>query len=305
MTTNARSDCHFCSAMPRSLPPADAFRSDIASGSGGHSAQRAVFLTNTSWTTGEVVRIAFIGGTAEQRAHVQRVASQWLLHANLVFKYVADGAESDVRISFVKGGSWSYFGAQARLIKPERATMNFGWLPEKPEADDQGTILHEFGHMLGLGHEHQNPNGIFTWKRDVVIESLSGPPNKWTVEQIEGNVLNRYDGESDTVHASDFDPDSIMLYSFPPEWNEEGVKTTSNSALSHRDKCVIGKMYPYEEITIGDGDSEHDCNDDPSEDDDSEQETPKRGCCPGAGPIGVMQVARFINLVTLKMRRRM
>jgi len=33
---------------------------------------------------------------------------------------------------------------------------------------DLGTVLHEFGHALGLIHEHQNPaSGGFKWNREV------------------------------------------------------------------------------------------------------------------------------------------
>ncbi|WP_437321271.1 matrixin family metalloprotease [Sorangium sp. So ce385] len=40
--------------------------------------------------------------------------------------------------------------------------MNFGWLTlESTQADVESVVLHEFGHALGLIHEHQHPeNGI-------------------------------------------------------------------------------------------------------------------------------------------------
>ena len=39
--------------------------------------------------------------------------------------------------------------------------MNLGWLDDTPvantTANERGVILHEFGHVLGLVHEHQSP----------------------------------------------------------------------------------------------------------------------------------------------------
>jgi len=37
--------------------------------------------------------------------------------------------------------------------------MNLGWVEEGAEIvdEDRGVILHEFGHTLGLNHEHQSP----------------------------------------------------------------------------------------------------------------------------------------------------
>ena len=45
--------------------------------------------------------------------------------------------------------------------------MNLGFV-------DRGTVLHEFGHSLGLIHEHQSPfKGGFEWNRDEVSTLIS------------------------------------------------------------------------------------------------------------------------------------
>src|SRR5918996_1323955 len=77
---------------------------------------------------------------------------------------------------------------------------------------DGGTAAHEFGHAIGLAHEHQNPAGGIEWNEEVVLRDLSGPPNSWTPEQIRHNVLEKY--RADQIRGTDFDRDSIMLYFF-------------------------------------------------------------------------------------------
>ena len=48
--------------------------------------------------------------------------------------------------------------------------MNYGWLtPESAQDEVRRVVLHEFGHALGLIHEHQNPKGGgIEWNRDAV-----------------------------------------------------------------------------------------------------------------------------------------
>ena len=42
--------------------------------------------------------------------------------------------------------------------------MNIDWdLLTLYPMDLRKTVLHETGHALGLGHEHQNPNGNIEW----------------------------------------------------------------------------------------------------------------------------------------------
>jgi hypothetical protein len=115
--------------------------------------------------------------------------------------------------------------------------MNLGFL-------DGGTAAHEFGHAIGLAHEHQNPDGGIEWNEEVVIRDLSGPPNNWTEKQIRHNVLEKY--AADQIRETKFDPDSIMLYFFPGTWVKSGIGTKANDVLSELDNAFITseKAYP-------------------------------------------------------------
>jgi hypothetical protein len=102
--------------------------------------------------------------------------------------------------------------------------------------------LHEFGHAIGLIHEHQNPLGAIKWNRDAVIADLSGPPNNWDEATIENNMFRYY--PEDTVIASQVDSLSIMMYPIPKAWTLDGFSAGMNSALSVADKQLVGQAYP-------------------------------------------------------------
>lgn len=75
-------------------------------------------------------------------------------------------ASAAIRLAFDHSGSWSLVGKQAigRDVLPDEATMNLDLGPvlksASPPANpyfagvDRLTVLHEFGHALGLAHEH-------------------------------------------------------------------------------------------------------------------------------------------------------
>ena len=115
--------------------------------------------------------------------------------------------------------------------------MNLGW-------QDEGVILHEFGHMIGLSHEHQNPDQGINWNEAAVIADLAGAPNFWPEEQARHNVLNKY--SVDQIHGTQFDSKSVMLYAFPASWTTDGFSTEENEKLSSLDKAFVQSevMYP-------------------------------------------------------------
>jgi hypothetical protein len=201
---------------------------------------RAVIFFRKLWTNGSTLRVRFLEGTAEQQQLAMQQARWWTEQANLRF-VVSDAGDAEIRVAFDAGdGAWSYIGTDCRSIPTDQPTMNLGF-------QDGGTSGHEFGHAIGLGHEHQNPAGGLQWNEAEVIRDLSGPPNNWTVEQIRHNVLRRY--SQDEIRGTQFDPESIMLYAFPSRWTINGVGTHANEILSSNDKSFIAGMYPRDTVT--------------------------------------------------------
>ena len=198
---------------------------------------RAISPVGKQWINGSTLTIRFMDGTRDQRDMVERFAPEWTQHANLKFEFT-DDPRADIRVTFdASDGAWSYVGTDNKNIPLHAATLNLGW-------QDRGVILHEFGHMIGLAHEHQNPDGGIQWNEDAVIADLSGPPNYWDESTIRHNVLNKY--AADQVHGTEFDRESIMLYAFPASWTRSGTATEENNELSRLDKEFVrgANMYP-------------------------------------------------------------
>jgi len=217
----------------RILPPAlaqPAFSLDT----GFNPRFEAVFFFRKAWPNGTTLRVRFLEGTSEQQQLAMQQARWWSESANLRF-VVSDSSDSEIRVAFDPGdGAWSYIGTDCRSIPTDQPTMNLGF-------QDGGTSGHEFGHAVGLGHEHQNPAGGIQWNEAEVIRDLSQPPNSWTVDQIRHNVIEKY--SRDQTLGTNFDPDSIMLYFFPARWTTNGMGTHANEVLSTTDKSFIATMY--------------------------------------------------------------
>jgi hypothetical protein len=195
-----------------------------------------------TWMNGSTLRVRFLGGTSAQQALAREQAQWWSDHANLAFAF-GNAPDAEIRVTFdPTDGAWSYVGTDCRQIPLAEATMNLGFL-------DGGTAGHEFGHAIGLAHEHQNPGGGIQWNEDVVITELAKSPNFWDEQTTRHNVLNKY--QIDQVNSTGFDPESIMLYFFPAAWTLNGVGTEANEDLSDMDQAFVtsAKMYPRDAPT--------------------------------------------------------
>ena len=197
---------------------------------------RAAVLKAKKWPNGSTLRVRFMGGNSTQQDIVRQFAPEWAKHANLKLIF-GNATDAEIRISFVDAdGAWSYIGVDCKNIPVNEATMNLGW-------QDEGVVLHEFGHAIGLIHEHQNPNGGIQWNRENVIRDLSGPPNNWDLATIEHNIFAAYAHEQ--LNSTTLDKKSIMLYAIPAHWTRDGFQSAPNEVLSEVDKRYIGDRLNY------------------------------------------------------------
>ena len=213
-------------------------------GASSHPLKMALF-TGKRWKPGRTLGVRFLDGSKTQRSTTERFAKVWEKYANIKLKFGA-APKAEVRISFeADPGSWSAVGTDSLLRETfpvAEPTMNFGWLRDDTELEEyRRVVLHEFGHALAAIHEHQNPKGGLRWNEKAVYAYFSGPPNNWSKEEIDFNILQKY--KLDQLNATDFDIKSIMLYSFPPEFIQGGKGTPNNTDLSTGDKKFIGRMY--------------------------------------------------------------
>ena len=235
---------------------------------------RAAFMKNKLWKNGSTINIYFM----EEATSVPRTSSQKLQNikdeqgnlldldplqlevdnmnitdaikkivkerlepiVNIKFNFVDNINESDIRISFNPTlGAWSLIGTDCVLQK-NQATMNLGWF-------DVSTTIHEFGHALGMIHEHQNPKGAnINWNDDAVYKWASDTQG-WDQQTTFHNIIEKYD--KTLLNGSEFDPDSVMLYFFPGKLtnNDQGVccgkGTHQNLRLSKNDVIYLNTMY--------------------------------------------------------------
>lgn len=117
--------------------------------------------------------------------------------------------------------------------------MNFGWLkPNSTDAEVERVVLHEFGHALGLVHEHQLPAGGIQWDQPAVYADLEPT---WSREKIQQNLFATVDPAEAAM--TNLDPTSIMMYPIKKSWTLNGFSTGLNSKLSNIDVAFIHNMY--------------------------------------------------------------
>jgi hypothetical protein len=223
---------------------------------------QAAFFEKKLWPVGSKISIGFLGtGTSIKRTNLssskdvdplqKEISSLSIQEAvkkivneriqplvDLKFSFIDDPSKAIVRISFdPSGGAWSLVGTD-HLEQKNGATMNLGWF-------DVPTTIHEFGHLIGMVHEHQNPKGEkIMWDKPKVLE-WAKEYQGWSEDTTETNIINKYDKNS--INGSDFDPLSIMLYFFPSSLTTNNTGTKQNFRLSGEDVLWIDKMYHKED----------------------------------------------------------
>ena len=193
------------------------------------------------WSPGATLRVLFLDGDPMLHGKVLDAASGWTDHANVTFE-TSDDPESEIRITFALGASYSALGTDSKLAPAGTPTMSLALSTGSPDKTVNTQTRHEFGHALGLVHEHQHPDVGIQWNKDEIYRVMALPPNEWDRRTVDRNYFDRY---SRDIHKfTDFDPDSVMLYAVPKAWTLDGRTFRTNSELSALDREFIARAYP-------------------------------------------------------------
>jgi len=196
------------------------------------------------WKKDTSIRLRFLNEDPALHQRVLASARAWLVDGvRLDMRLARADEDAELRVGFNRAdGSWSYIGTDNLAILPSQPTMNLGWASlDTPQDDFDSVVIHEFGHALGLLHEHNHPEALIRWNKPAVYQDLGGPPNRWSKAAIDSNVFARFDAS--TVITTDFDHASVMIYTIPTHWTMDGRSFMPSPRLSPGDAGTIRRLY--------------------------------------------------------------
>lgn len=240
-------------------------------------AQHQLYAEKRRWENGRKLRVCFFNGNPVVARLVREIASEWNASSGVEFDFGAAGGWinclspaagfPEIRIGFSERGYWSYVGSDSERYGGERApSMNLDGfnrtysearlspdvVTQQAAAYHKAAIRHEFGHALGLLHEHQNPAlncfDQVKWSgAGNAYEYFAQPPNEWSREQVDRNL--GFAGVTDPDYvAGDPDPKSVMMYSLSASIFKGGTQSKCavpvNYDLSDKDRQIVAKIYP-------------------------------------------------------------
>lgn len=224
-----------CSTIERSV------RGDFHKNSSDSTKARGLADNYFLWDPGTVIKVKFLSGSKPLQEKVKTIAKEWEKYANLKFDFITLG-KADIRIFIGNdNGHNSYIGTVARSIDPDSETMNLDSADINNDAAFlKKVVLHEFGHAIGLLHEHSSPISGIKWDKENMYKRYARMG--WSKEDVDFQVFSTY--KKSYTNGTKYDSKSIMHYPINPGETLDGYTIDWNMKLSPGDIELIKALYP-------------------------------------------------------------
>ena len=221
----------------------------------------------TNETHSRILTVEFLDGWKfrDERNSVEKAAREWVDECNIILKFVSSG-RSDIRVKFDDKATGAWHVKRANVGAPlgnrEQHRASNEYTMYLTTDFSYGIALHEFGHALGLIHEHLSPQfaKYFEWKGKRVVERGEQRAEFYKkIDDAYGGSLS--DGDIDTnflvlneidEEKSSLDLASVMTYGI----SNKLIKIRPNAPPQIKDVFAKHKGIPenFDNGELSDGD---------------------------------------------------
>lgn len=192
-----------------------------------------------------VLTVSFLNGSLDEKTIVMNAVNE---HYNTIkmgiwFKFIQENGStpSDIRVMFADECK-SKNGYMAAAVPRNEPTL---WLDVSPtynmgkEHIRQGTILHEFGHALGLKHAHSHPDSNVDWNFKAINEMYGLDYEHFVVQFVKKST--------GIISLIPYDRNSIMHYTVRSADTHSMITSVDFPfVLSKGDKKFLMAIYPLD-----------------------------------------------------------
>lgn len=217
----------------------------------GNRKKRSVAEHTKYWQPGRTLKILVFEYNEHSFAAVKNGASKWLPYINLKFEFIemdeqdifaSDERLGDIRVDFqhsLDNSGSSRLGTDALTGAHDLPSMTLGTNFASPYFES--TVIHEFGHALGLHHEHQHPDAGIPWDREKTYIHMAYNHN-FSRAEVDANVFPLERSALRTY--TPYDRQSVMHYHVLNELTVGDWHQPANLHISEGDIAAVRRIYP-------------------------------------------------------------
>lgn len=203
------------------------------------------------WSIGKTLKILVYTFNELSFEIVKQGANKWLPYVNLKFEFIEMDEEDvfnseeflgDIRVDFQphrKDGGSSALGTDSLTGHPHNPSMSLG--TDFSSSMFEYTVIHEFGHALGLNHAHQHPDANIPWDREKAYYHYAKIA-EMSKAQVDAQVFPIERVPSQTY--APYDRHSVMHYQVFNELTVGDWHQPINKNISAGDIAFMRQIYP-------------------------------------------------------------